>query len=103
LTGYPLFLTQQIRAFEVYRTTLTSEATAWLFMVERMPAQMLCASEAFVATGMFTNVILLHIGIPAIQSNFIFTTSRHTKTQREQYAAAKMELIRMWGVLDGAV
>jgi hypothetical protein len=35
-------------------------------MIERMPAQMLGASEAFVATGMFTSVILLHIGIPVI-------------------------------------
>lgn len=73
-------------------------------MVKRMPAQMLGASEAFVATRMFTNVILLHIGIPAIQSNFIFTTSKNTQRLRvAQYAAAKMELIRMWGVLAGAL
>lgn len=66
-------------------------------MIERMPAQMLGTSEAFIATRMFTNVILLHIGIPTIQFNIIFTTSEDTATQRKQDAAPKMEPIRMWG------
>jgi len=52
-------------------------------MVKRMPAQMLGASEAFVATGMFTKVILLHIGTPAIQFTLIFTTLRNTPKSRE--------------------
>jgi hypothetical protein len=63
----------------MHRTTFTSETTAWLLMVERMPAEMLGASEAFVAAGMSTNVILLHIVTPTKQFNFIVTTFKKHK------------------------